>query len=154
ASYRVRVPHSMDEFLLTQRALRGSLPRHHLNFLAGLPLQARFGDYFFVHAGIRPGLPLDRQSREQVIWIRDPFLDSEADHGAVIIHGHTIVHEVEWCRNRIGIDTGAYTTGRLTALGAGRRGAAPATDLIACPTGLEFGFPAVYRKPCPSCQSI
>ncbi len=116
ASYRVRVPHSMDEFLLTQRALRGSLPRHHLNFLAGLPLQARFGDYFFVHAGIRPGLPLDRQSREQVIWIRDPFLDSEADHGAVIIHGHTIVHEVEWCRNRIGIDTGAYTTGRLTAL--------------------------------------
>jgi serine/threonine protein phosphatase 1 len=51
-----------------------------------------------------------------VIWIRDPFLDSEADHGAVIIHGHTIVHEVEWCRNRIGIDTGAYTTGRLTAL--------------------------------------
>lgn len=115
-SYRVRVPHSMDEFLLTQRALRGALPRHHLSLLQGLPLQARFGDYLFVHAGIKPGLPLDRQSREHMIWIRGVFLDSEADHGAVVVHGHTVVHEVEWRSNRIGIDTGAYTTGRLTAL--------------------------------------
>lgn len=115
-SYNVRVPHSSDEFLLAQRALLGALPRHHLNFLRGLPLEARFGDYLFVHAGIRPGIPLDRQTPEQMIWIRDVFLDSEADHGAIVVHGHTIVHEVEWRPNRIGIDTGAYATGRLTAL--------------------------------------
>ena len=115
-SYHVRVPHSSDEFLLAQRALRGALPRHHLHFLQGLQIQARFGDYLFVHAGIKPGLPLDRQSREQMIWIRDVFLDSEADHGAVVVHGHTIVDDVEWRPDRIGIDTGAYCTGVLTAL--------------------------------------
>lgn len=124
ASYKVRVPHSYDELLITQRALRGALPRHHWHFLENLQVEARFGDYLFVHAGIKPGLPLDRQAREHMIWIRDLFLDSEADHGVVVVHGHTIVHEVEWRSNRIGIDTGAYTTGRLTALvlaGGGRR---------------------------------
>lgn len=115
-SYGIPVPCSSDEFLLTQRSLRGVLPRHHLHFLQELSVQVRFGDYLFVHAGIRPGLPLDRQNREQMIWIRDIFLDSEADHGAVVVHGHTVVHEVEWRPNRIGIDTGAYTTGHLTAL--------------------------------------
>lgn len=124
ASYKVKVPASFDEFLLTQRALLGAMPRHHKQFLLGLPEQVQFGDYLFVHAGIKPGLPLDRQSREQMIWIRDVFLDSEIDHGLIVVHGHTIVHEVEWRPNRIGIDTGAYTTGHLTALvleGAGRR---------------------------------
>ncbi|MCW0235380.1 MAG: serine/threonine protein phosphatase [Ferrovibrio sp.] len=123
-SYKVKIPGSFDELLLTQRALLGVLPRHHKQFLLGLPLQVQFGDYLFVHAGIKPGLPLDRQSREQMIWIRDVFLDSEVDHGMIVVHGHTIVHEVEWRPNRIGVDTGAYTTGRLTALvleGAGRR---------------------------------
>jgi serine/threonine protein phosphatase 1 len=123
-SYRVKVPASFDELLLTQRSLRRALPRQHHDFLLGLEVQARFGDYLFVHAGIKPGLPLDRQSREHMIWIRDVFLDSEADHGAVVVHGHTIVHAVEWRPNRIGIDTGAYTTGHLTALvldGAGKR---------------------------------
>lgn len=115
-SYRARVPGSADELLLAQRALAGALPRHHRLFLEGLAVQAQFGDYLFVHAGIRPGLPLDRQSREQMIWIRDVFLDSEADHGVVVVHGHTVVHDVEWKSNRIGVDTGAYTTGRLTAL--------------------------------------
>lgn len=124
ASYKVKVPASFDELLLTQRALLGAMPRHHKQFLLALPEQVQYGDYLFVHAGIRPGLPLDRQSREQKIWIRDVFLDSETDHGLIVVHGHTIVHEVEWRPNRIGVDTGAYTTGRLTALvleGAGRR---------------------------------
>lgn len=123
-SYRVKIPASFDELLLTQRALLGAMPRHHKQFLLGLPEQAQYGDYLFVHAGIKPGLPLDRQSREQKIWIRDVFLSSETDHGLIVVHGHTIVHEVEWRPNRIGVDTGAYTTGRLTALvleGAGRR---------------------------------
>lgn len=123
-SYKVKIPGSFDEFLLTQRALLGVLPRHHKQFLLGLPVQVQYGDYLFVHAGIKPGLPLDRQSREHMIWIRSAFLDSESDHGMIVVHGHTIVHEVEWRPNRIGVDTGAYTTGRLTALvldGAERR---------------------------------
>lgn len=123
-SYRVKIPASFDELLLTQRALLGTMPRHHKQFLLALPEQAQYGDYLFVHAGIKPGLPLDRQSREQKIWIRDVFLSSETDHGLIVVHGHTIVHEVEWRPNRIGVDTGAYTTGRLTALvleGSGRR---------------------------------
>jgi len=123
-SYKVRIPASYDDFLLTQRALLGAMPRHHKQFLLGLTVQVQFGDYLFVHAGIKPGLPLDRQSREQMIWIRDVFLESEGDHGVIVVHGHTIVHEVEWRPNRIGVDTGAYTTGRLTALvleGAERR---------------------------------
>lgn len=115
-SYKVKVPASYDELLFTQRALMGAMPRHHKQFLMGLAEQAVFGDYLFVHAGIKPGLPLDRQSREHMIWIRDLFLDSVVDHGMIVVHGHTIVHEVEWCENRIGVDTGAYTTGRLTAL--------------------------------------
>lgn len=124
ASYKVKVPASFDDFLLTQRALLGAMPRHHKQFLGSLSEQVQYGDYLFVHAGIRPGLPLDRQSRESMIWIRDVFLNSEVDHGLIVVHGHTIVHEVEWRPNRIGVDTGAYTTGRLTALvleGTGRR---------------------------------
>ena len=124
ASYKVKVPASFDELLFTQRALLGAMPRHHKQFLASLPEQVQFGDYLFVHAGIKPGPPLDRQSREHMIWIRDVFLNSEVDHGLIVVHGHTIVHEVEWMPNRIGVDTGAYTTGRLTALvleGAARR---------------------------------
>ncbi|MFN3401948.1 MAG: metallophosphoesterase family protein, partial [Ferrovibrio sp.] len=116
ASYKVKVPASFDDLLFTQRALLGAMPRHHKQFLASLPEQVQYGDYLFVHAGIKPGLPLDRQSREQMIWIRDVFLNSEVDHGLIVVHGHTIVHEVEWRSNRIGVDTGAYTTGRLTAL--------------------------------------
>ena len=88
----------------------------HLGFFGTLPRWYEEKGYLFVHAGIKPGLPLDRQSREHMIWIRGAFLDSEADHGAVVVHGHTVVHEVEWRSNRIGVDTGAYTTGRLTAL--------------------------------------
>jgi serine/threonine protein phosphatase 1 len=124
ASYKVKVPASFDDFLLTQRALLGAMPRHHKQFLAALPEQVQYGDYLFVHAGIKPGLPLDRQSREHMIWIRDSFLNSGIDHGLIVVHGHTIVHDVEWLPNRIGVDTGAYTTGRLTALvleGAKRR---------------------------------
>lgn len=77
----------------------------------------RGGDYLFVHAGIRPGVSLDRQSRRDLLWIRDSFLLSTRDHGVVVVHGHTVSESVEDRGNRIGIDTGAYATGRLTALG-------------------------------------
>jgi serine/threonine protein phosphatase 1 len=100
-----------------QAELRARLPRPHRDFLARLRLAHVEGDYLFVHAGIRPGLPLEAQQRDDLLWIRDEFLQSRADHGRVVVHGHTISQAPEMRRNRIGIDTGACFTGRLTCLG-------------------------------------
>lgn len=76
----------------------------------------RLGDYIFVHAGIQPGVPLEEQKKRTLRWIREPFLSHEGEHEGIVIHGHTITDEVDNAGNRIGIDTGAYATGRLTAL--------------------------------------
>lgn len=97
--------------------LRGAVPPAHVAFLRGLEDQVRIGDYLFVHAGVRPGTPLDQQERFDLRWIRDEFLeDEETDHGVMVVHGHTIAAEPDVRRNRIGIDTGCYSSGRLTAL--------------------------------------
>ena len=110
-------PSMYDEQLEVMRsALQAKVPESHLAFLNGLSLRYRLGDYLFVHAGIRPGIPLDEQDDEDLLLIRNPFLDSKTDHGAVIVHGHSVSREVEWRHNRIGIDTGAYATNCLTAL--------------------------------------
>ena len=85
-------------------------------FLQNLKYCHREGGYFFAHAGIRPGTGLEAQDEDDLIWIRAPFLQSAADHGAVIVHGHSVRREVEIRPNRIGIDTGAYYTNRLTCL--------------------------------------
>jgi serine/threonine protein phosphatase 1 len=92
------------------------LPDHHRRFLSALPLMHEEGDYLFVHAGVRPGVPLERQRPEDLLWIRDEFLRSDADHGKVIVHGHSISEEPVLRANRVGIDTGAFATGRLTCL--------------------------------------
>jgi serine/threonine protein phosphatase 1 len=99
-----------------QTALRRALPARDLAFLEGLRLSHIEGDYFFVHAGVRPGTRLDGQREEDMIWIRNLFLDSTLDHGCVVVHGHTIVPEPVFRPNRIDIDTGAYASGRLTCL--------------------------------------
>jgi len=96
--------------------IRRQVPEKHRRFLESFGDTFRFGDYLFVHAGIRPGLPLEKQSRQDLRWIRDAFLHDSGDHGFVVVHGHTIVEQVEELPNRIGIDTGAYRTGLLTAL--------------------------------------
>jgi serine/threonine protein phosphatase 1 len=90
------------------------LPTAHLRFLHDLKPTHREGDYLFAHAGVRPGVALDEQADEDVVWIRDLFLNSDADFGARVVHGHTIVPEPVLKHNRIGIDTGAYRTNRLT----------------------------------------
>lgn len=95
---------------------RDFMPERHLAFFRGLELSHREGDYLFVHAGIRPGVPLDAQKPFDLMWIRDAFLDSQDDHGCVVVHGHTIEHAPQVMANRIGIDTGAFHSGRLTAL--------------------------------------
>ncbi|ABF53302.1 metallophosphoesterase [Sphingopyxis alaskensis RB2256] len=94
-----------------------AVPRSHMDFLRRGEDMVRYGDYVFVHAGVRDSVPLDRQKLTDLRWIRDEFLSSKRDHGALIVHGHTIAAEVEERPNRIGIDTGAYRTGRLTAIG-------------------------------------
>ena len=99
------------------RLLRGAIPKEHLKFLSSFADTASFGKYLFVHAGIRPGVPLSQQSAPDLRWIREPFLDDGSDHGRIVIHGHTISEEVDERSNRIGLDTGAYWTGVLTAVG-------------------------------------
>jgi serine/threonine protein phosphatase 1 len=97
-------------------AIRGAIPKEHVKFLESFDDSCRFGDYLFVHAGIRPGVEFDQQLQSDLRWIREPFLFDETDHGFVVVHGHTIRSSVEVRPNRIGIDTGAYRTGVLTAL--------------------------------------
>jgi serine/threonine protein phosphatase 1 len=100
-----------------QRRIAAAIPRQDRHYLEQLADSMRFGDYLFVHAGIRPGIPPEQQSLRDLRWIREPFLTDTRDHGMVVVHGHTISEAVEEVGSRIGIDTGAYTTGRLTALG-------------------------------------
>lgn len=93
------------------------LPREHVEFVAGFKDRIVMGDYAFVHAGVRPGVPIEEQRPKDLRWIREEFILDEAAHDKLIVHGHTITDDVEECPNRIGIDTGAYLSGMLTALG-------------------------------------
>lgn len=97
--------------------IKQAVPEAHASFIASFADTLSFGDYLFVHAGIRPRVDLSLQALADLRWIRSPFLEDETDHGQVVVHGHTISDSVEWRSNRIGIDTGAYRTGILTALG-------------------------------------
>jgi serine/threonine protein phosphatase 1 len=92
------------------------LPVEHRQFIAKLPYTFRFGDFFFCHAGVRPDLPLDQQDKFDLLWIREAFLGSNADFGAVVIHGHTPVAAPDIRPNRINIDTGAVLGGPLTCV--------------------------------------
>ena len=96
--------------------LPAMVPAAHVDFLGQGEDMITIGDYVFVHAGIRPGVAMDRQSLADLRWIREDFLQDERDHGAMVVHGHTIRDEVDECPNRIGIDTGAYQSGVLTAI--------------------------------------
>jgi serine/threonine protein phosphatase 1 len=97
-------------------AFRQAMPDSHCRFIGGLVLSFTCGDYFFVHAGVRPGIPLQRQSQRDLLWIRDDFLLHEEDFGMMVVHGHTPIQKPDIRSNRINIDTGAYATGQLTCL--------------------------------------
>jgi serine/threonine protein phosphatase 1 len=117
-SYAVDVGPAMAgrDFEEVQAAFTAGFPKHHRDFLEALKVSASIGDYFFCHAGVRPGVALDRQNRDDLLNIREPFLSSEAEHGKLIVHGHTPAVAPEIRPNRLGIDTAAYATGRLTCL--------------------------------------
>jgi serine/threonine protein phosphatase 1 len=93
-----------------------AFPDSHRAFLDSAALWVRRGGYVFVHAGIRPGIPLEKQDPEDLIWIREPFLTTTADFGFKVVHGHTIAPAVEHHRNRIAVDTGAFRTGVLSCV--------------------------------------
>jgi serine/threonine protein phosphatase 1 len=91
-----------------------ALPTAHIDWLRTLPLTHQEGDYLFVHAGIRPGIPLTEQSRDDLLSIRQPFLSTEQDLGRIVVHGHSSLPSAQVTTNRIGIDTGAGIGGNLT----------------------------------------
>lgn len=93
------------------------VPANHVQFLGDGEDFIEIGDYVFVHAGIKPGVPIEKQSLTDLRWIRDEFLDSLSDHGRMIVHGHSITNEPDEQANRIGIDIGAFRSGSLAALG-------------------------------------
>lgn len=116
ASYGVTVkgiPTAKDLELLRSE-FREKLPAAHLAFFERLVLNFEIGGYFFAHAGVRPKIKLHRQRPEDMLWIREEFLNSNVFHGKVVVHGHSITDEPEIRHNRIGLDTGAYASGKLT----------------------------------------
>lgn len=96
--------------------MQAHIPDEHLSFLRGLPVLLSVPGYIFVHAGLRPGVPIAEQGEDDMLWIRDEFLEAAYDFGAVVVHGHTPVREPFLSAHRIGIDTGCFMSGRLTAL--------------------------------------
>ena len=120
ASYGVQPPATRtdpDAWETARVAFRDALPAPHKAFYEGLEILITLGDYAFVHAGVRPGVPLDRQVERDLLWIRAEFLQSTARFEKVIVHGHTPMEEPQVIAGRrIGVDTGAYATGLLTAV--------------------------------------
>lgn len=107
---------SAPELRAAAETLRAKMPDEHLAFLQGLELSFELGDYLFVHAGIDPDRPLDDQREQDLLWIRDTFLESRAQLGKMVVHGHTPTEEPIVRRHRIGIDTGAFASGTLSCL--------------------------------------
>lgn len=119
-SYGVQPPldfHDVPDLVRARDDLLEVMPAAHLRVLEGLELMVEVGDYAFVHAGIRPGVPLARQKVDDLLWIREPFLDRTELFEKRIVHGHSWIEAApEIYDNRIGLDTGAYQTGVLTAI--------------------------------------
>ncbi len=118
-SYGVQAPanrHSARELARTAEALRVAMPAAHLTFFERLKLHVQFGDYLFVHAGLKPGLPLAEQRERDLISIGEPFLKARKEWPFVVVHGHSPVERFYRDARRIAVDTGAYATGRLSAV--------------------------------------
>ena len=117
-AYGVDVAKAMRgrEYQATRDAFIAALPSLHRQFLEATELSIELGDYFFCHAGVRPGAPLSAQSENDLLWIRDGFLSHKQPLGKIVVHGHTPVASPEVTVNRINIDTGAFATSTLCCL--------------------------------------
>jgi len=137
-SYGVRFPDDVTpdrRMVYIRDRLLDAVPERHLAFLGDLALTWEIGDYFFVHAGVNPERPLSDQVPEDLLWIREVFLESERDFGKVVVHGHSVTSLPEVRENRIGIDTGACYSNNLTCLvleGGGKRFLSTA-EAASCP---------------------
>lgn len=116
ASYDVRFGRIFRDLDRFHADLARAMPQAHASFIRSCGFSVSFGDFFFCHAGIRPDVPLDRQSPDDLIWIRNEFLHHPTLHPKVVVHGHTITREPEVLANRVNVDTGAWRSGVLTAL--------------------------------------
>lgn len=118
-SYGVRPPRSLsfnEDWKRAHQEFRNAFPDTHYQFMQDLKASARIGKFGFVHAGVRPGVPFEEQTEKDLLWIRDEFLKSKAELDVYLIHGHTPVDQATNDNNRINVDTGAYYSGRLTAV--------------------------------------
>lgn len=119
ASYGVQPPAQRTDpqaWKPVRDAFAQALPTDHLAFYRSLELMITEGDYAFVHAGVRPGVPLHQQSERDLLWIRQEFLQERSRFEKMIVHGHTPMEQPQLTANRLGVDTGAYATGVLTAV--------------------------------------
>lgn len=119
ASYGIDAPAMRTDaegWARCSHALAAALPASHRSFLSGLAPSVAIGDYFFCHAGARPGVPLARQDPQDLMWIRGAFLDHAGRFEQVVVHGHSPTETVVSDDRRIGLDTGAYATGILSAV--------------------------------------
>ncbi len=96
--------------------LNSLIPKEHIRFLSELPIMIRFPNIVFVHAGIRPEIPLDEQLDNDLIWIRDDFINNTKALEVLVVHGHTPVKEVDISQKRVNVDVGAYANGKLSAV--------------------------------------
>ncbi|SEO06161.1 serine/threonine protein phosphatase 1 [Salinihabitans flavidus] len=120
-SYGIEVPAGMRHYQLLKEAL-AVIPQAHLNFMDSLPTHLEAGELLFVHAGIRPGLPLEQQSEDDMLWIRDEFLDYKEPHPWLVVHGHTPERRPVHMGNRVNLDSGAgFGRPLTTAVFEGRR---------------------------------
>lgn len=114
-SYGVTYPEEFDPYEVQKMAL-AAIPPEHIDFLRNLPNYIETDGYIFVHAGIRPGIPMEKQTEDDLVWIRNPFFEYKESFGKLVIHGHTIIDHVTDYGNRINIDTGAAWGGAISAI--------------------------------------
>jgi serine/threonine protein phosphatase 1 len=117
-SYGIRATTSAQrrDVLTAQAAFQNALPAEHVRFLTSLKTHFCCGSYFFAHAGVKPGVDLSKQSEQDLLWIRDEFLNSTADFGSIVVHGHTPTPRVDVRTNQINVDTAAYASDLLSCL--------------------------------------
>lgn len=115
-NYGIAPPRSDEDGFDFAERLSAAIPAADIAFLRGTPIFIRSGTYFFVHAGVRPGVALHKQDEQDLIFIRDDFTGTDEWHGAVVVHGHSIVDKVDIRANRIAVDTGAWQSDRLSCI--------------------------------------
>jgi serine/threonine protein phosphatase 1 len=131
-------PDGLEQARLAKE-LAKSIPKRHLEFLESLSLSFNCGDFLFVHAGIRPGVPIRKQREEDLLWIREEFLSCEQRFEKFVVHGHTPVSVPDLRPNRINIDTGAFATGRLTCI------VVEGSAIVQLPGSGSMDAEAIYR---------